>query len=308
MSRLQDILANLTDSDRTLADLALLAGEDPDAIQDVNLGSIRKRRDDLEREVDKDLAAGQLDLVQLQIERENEANAADAATVARSLLFLQTIVTAVFNAVRHGPKVGDDAPEADGPAAMTLATSPSPPGTVVLTIPNERLLAIRSDLDLAFELVFALFRLRTTEDVTEFADRTGLLAIATLHQWVSLCVVESIKTTITWRKTYEGIHMTTIPSMQAANLRTLIESSADDLVETLDYTGRLVGLDTADGTFRLDLSDGGQIAGSLADDFPRSETWGINTAVSASLARTTTVDYVTGRRAESWALLSLLSS
>ncbi len=104
MTSLADLLIDLRDTDLTLHDLHDLAdGRNGDDIVRVNIEAVAKRRRDLERQLDAALRIDQLDLIRYRIERES-GDEAPAAAAARSIVLFQEVTTAVFDAVRDGPK------------------------------------------------------------------------------------------------------------------------------------------------------------------------------------------------------------
>lgn len=307
MNTLSDILTDLGDTDLTLGKLRALAGKEAgDEIAHVNMSALAKRRRDIERKLEAVLRVEQRDLVNYRVERE-DGEVTPVAAVAGSILLFQEIVTAVFDAVRDEPRRHyEPSPENAALSAMTFAASPGDNRSIALTIPNDRLLAIRSDLDLVFELVFALFRLRSTNDFIRFAERTGVSSITKLHQWTGIVATHGLSTAITWQKTREASNGITISSREAAALRNIIESASEETIEDRDIEGRLVSLDEARSTFCLQVSADEQISGLLAYEFPRGKQWTTNVDLVAMLKRSTRVDFATGAETSRWTLKRLI--
>lgn len=307
MSYLSDILNDLGDTDRTLQELKALAAErSDDGVFRTNISAISKRRRDLERRLDSTLSAGQLDLIQLRVEREDGSIPA-AHIVARAVILFQAIVSGVFGAVRTETRpLAPPSPDIEALSSLTFATSPNQADVVSLSIPNDRLLAIRSDLDVTLDLVFSLFELRTVGALKSLAQRTGLSPITKLYEWVSMNADDGYRTSIGWRKSRERTVMATISPSQAVAMKDMIGSTYDSESNTVDMDGLLVGLDEVHRTFHFETVDGANIQGRLVDAFPRGQTWVMNTRLTASLTRTSQVDYGTGSQTVQWALTALL--
>lgn len=304
--RLADILTSLQDTDTTLRALGDLADAHPsDETVLVNIDAVTKRRKALERRLGARLRQGQLDLIRLTMHRRSD-EACPAGAMARSLVVFQDMVTAVFDAIRDGPK-RDYAPSAKNAelSAFRIATTPVDTQTVSLTLPNERLLAVRSELDLAIEIVLALFRLRTEADLRRFGEKIGIASIARLHEWAANSARERLQTTIEWRKAEDDIRTVAISHVEAAALRQLIELSWEERIESVDLECQLIGLDEARRTFRLQVSDAERIEGTLADEFPRGRHWTMNAWLFAGLVRATRVSYATGAVTTRWSLTAL---
>ncbi|MEP0320431.1 hypothetical protein [Bauldia litoralis] len=306
MNSLSDILIDLRDTDLTLQELHTLAGgANDDRALRVNIDAIAKRRRDLERQLDAQLRIGQLDLIRYRVERE-DGDVAAAAASAQSLVLFQEVITAVFDAIRDRPK-RRYAPTGENAAlpALHFAAAPTDSPTMSLSIPNDRLLAIRSELDLTFELVFALFHLRSVVEFRHFAPRTGIAPITKLSAWATNSIEHGLRTTIGWQKTKARATTTVTTLRDATALRRAIEAASDELIEDTDIEGRLVSLDEALGTFRIQ-SETASIQGFLASDFPRGGGWIVNAGIIAVLSKATRTDYATGAETVHWTLRSLI--
>ena len=222
--RLADILVDLRDTDMTLRSLGQMADTQPaDEIIPLNIDAVAKRRRELERRLDAELRRSQFDLIRLTV-RGRDGGACAASALARSLLFFQEAVTAVFDAIRDGPKrhYAPSAVNADI-SSMRIAAPLDDAQSVSLLLPNDRLLAMRSELDLAIEIVLALLRLRGERDVMQFGEKIGVAPISKLHQWAAHGARERLRTSIEWRKTEDDIREVSISPVEAAALQQLIE-------------------------------------------------------------------------------------
>lgn len=306
--RLADILIDLQDTDVTLRALRQMADAHPaDEIILVNIDAVGKRRKEVERRLDAKLRRSQFDLIRLTV-RGRDGETCPAGAVARSLLFFQEMITAVFDAICDGPKQ-HYAPSAINVdlSSMHIAAPLAEAQSVSLSLPNERLLALRSELDLAIEIVLALFRVRAEEELIRFGEKIGVASIAKLHQWAANSARERLLTSIEWRKTAEDNRVVTISHVEAHALQQLIESTWEEHIESVDLECQLIGLDEARKTFRLQVSETERIEGFLADEFPRGRHWTLNAWLFAGLVKATRVSYATGDATTRWTLRSLAS-
>ncbi len=189
---------------------------------------------------------------------------------------------------------------------MHFAAVPTDSPTMSLSIPNDRLLAIRSDLDLSFELVFALFHLRSAAEFRHFATRTGISPISKLHAWAVNSTSQHLRATIGWVKAKDRSSTTVISLRDAGAMQQAIEAAGDELIEDVDIEGRLVSLDEAYATFRFQISETETIDGFLAREFPRGGSWPVNTGLIGVLTRTTHTDYTSGAETIRWTLRDLI--
>jgi hypothetical protein len=307
MMLLSDILDDMADADSVAAELRRLAEAAPrDEVLRINLDAVARRRRDLERRMARLLGAQQLDLVQYRVGLFDGAPP-PAATLARSLLLFQALVTSIFDAVRTVPK-RRYAPSNENIrlSAFNLAAVPGDRGTMGLTILNDRLLLIESDLDIAFGLLFDLLQARAKTMLRQIAATAGIASVSAGHAWADHAAQHGLTTTIIWRKPDEARRSVTLSHSEALLLKTAIEAVADEAVEQIERDCELAAIDDGAGTFRVTTADGETIAGSLADSFPRGRGWMSRHWYVAVLTRATRIRYATGEETVRWQLRALV--
>jgi hypothetical protein len=308
MTQLGDIVLDLQDSDATLADLGVLANLEPlDPIIDLNREAIKRRRHDLERELHDLLKRQQLDLIRYKIARSG-GGPCPASGVARSIWSFQELLTSVFEAVRsrgnQSPRQSEDSGEL---SALVFASAERGSVVVSLSIPNERLLLVQSDLDVSLQLVFDVLQIPTSGGLRGIAKRVGFRSTAALYLWAENSVEHGLEISIHWQKTVERGRAASLSLNEALLLKTTIEAAHDDVAETIELDCQLLNLDSLTGTFLLETADGRQITGGLADEFPRSPRPTLNRRYRATLMRVVRQSYATGEQSAAWILHKLLS-
>jgi hypothetical protein len=307
MSRVSDILDDLAEADSVAHDLRRLAEADPrDDIVTINLDSVKRRRADLERKLRTLLATRQLDLIRYRVEL-FDGSAPPAIAIARSIVLLQTLVTAAFDAIRSTPKrLYQPAHENVRMSSLSFARAPGGNADIHFTIPNDRLLLLASDLDETFGLVFDLLMSRAKTMFRNIAARGGIALVTAAHAWAENAVQYGLTTTIAWRKASDEQRVVTLSHSDALLFKTAIETVSDETVDEVDRQCELLALDDASGTFRIEVAGGETISGILADGFPRGGSWTTRHWYTAILHRAMRVRYANGEETVRWTLRRLI--
>jgi hypothetical protein len=307
MSRISDILDDLAEADTVAHELRRLPEAEPrDQIVTINLDAVIRRRADLERELGTLLATRQLDLIRYRVEL-FDGSAPPAIAIARSIVLFQTLVTAAFDAIRSTPKrLYQPSHENVRMSSLSFARAPGGSAAIHFTIPNDRLLLLASDLDEAFGLVFELLMARAKTMFRNIATRAGIASVTAAHAWAENAVQYGLTTTIAWRKASDERRVITLSHSDALLFKTAIDAVSDETVEDVDRQCELLALDDATGTFRIEVSGGETIAGTLAEGFPRGGSWTTRHWYTAVLLRAMRVRYATGEETVRWSLRRLI--
>ena len=171
MTQIRTIINDLQDTDSTIERLMTLAKIEPiDDIAQFNLETIKKRRADLERKLNYELRNEQADVVEYKIERV-EVNNYPAKAIAASIMTFQDLITSVFDAIRTTPKKTYKPSAASIElSAMDFAGARAGSVVVALSVHNDRLLAVKSELDSTFDLVISLLRANTDSELRELVN------------------------------------------------------------------------------------------------------------------------------------------
>lgn len=306
MSRLQNILLDLQDSDVTREDLGALAKRNPgDPILEVNRHAIERRRTDLERELNDLLKRQQLDLIQYEITRAG-GEPGPASGFAHSILTFQELLTSVFDSVRpEGDENHRKSEELAQLSALVFANAERGSVMLSLSIPNERLLLIGSDLDTSLHLVFDLLDVRASGALREIAKRVGPKATAALYRWAANSATLGLEHSIHWQKTAESGRSAKLSPNEALLLKTTIEATHDEVAQVIDVDCQLISFDGLTRTFLVEASDGRQITGTLAEEFTRGIRPAPNVSYHACLLRIAQQHYASGEQTVTWILRKL---
>jgi len=305
MSELTETLDSLHDTDVVTTRLTeLRQGGTQDAVDQVNLDALAKRRRDLERRLGAQLRADQLDLIEYKIETGAGAFCPSTA-VARALLAFQDMTSCAFDAVRTAPKrLYQPSRENLELSTFLLAGARVGSLTMSLSVPNERLIAIESDLDIALQLVFSVLRIRTSSQLTSVQARTGTAALTLAYGWARNSVEYGLTTFISWQKSAAISEAIAILPDDALLLRQTIEDTSLERTDEIKEECELLSLDNASSSFVLRTTTGEERAGQLANRFPRG-AWAIYARYAAQLSRMIRVRCATGEEAVRWTLNEL---
>ena len=306
MKQIDEILANLHNSDVTREKLRTLASQDPqDEIFQLNIEAIAKRRQDLERRLGDELRDTQSDLIRYRIE-EGEGGISPLRGIGLALALFQEIVTSVFDAIRTLPKRTYD-PSAENVELSTMTFASARTGSIVVSmaVPNERLLAIKSDLDVALELVFGLLQARTRAEFKKIGARVGIAPISKTYLWASNSVEHGLSTFISWQKAVEWGQSISVSGSEALQLQTAINSTNMQQVDHIEEDCELLSLNDIAPFFLLRTARGQQIDGGLSDEFPRGRNWVTYGRYTAGLTRAVRIRCATGEETTRWTLRKL---
>ena len=305
MSELMRIVESLQETDAAVAHLTGAVAESPDDdVLRINAEAVTKRQRDLVRRLDYTLHLKQAEIVRYRVVRE-WSNTYPAKAVAAAIETFQELVTAVFDAVRTGPKMRYR-PSQESLALSTFDFADAGAGSVIisLAIPNDRLLAGETQLDETLALVERALSARESDDLKLLADRIGIAAITKAYAWAEASVAYGLDTQIQWGKSYADLREVTITQEDAAIVKGVIENKSDTAETTEVVEGALLGFDGSTSYFHLEVFDTRQdIRGAVSVEL--SKTWTTNLPYRAILRRTAQVRYATGEEKVSWALIGL---
>lgn len=309
MSQILKLLDDLRDTDTVSERLREL--EPDQEILRENLEGIQRRREVIARRLNEELRTSQSDLVQYHV-RKNEDDRYPVLAVAKAISGFQELVTSVFDAIRSAPKK-QYRPLADNVVLSTLDLAMAlPVGSVLvsMSVQNDRLLAVKSDLDQTFDRVFEIINTRDSERLRGLADVVGIASISKAHAWAAATCNFGLSTKIEIRKDLTSEpQRVEISNLQAQTLKDIIEEKSDKQVDPETVVGELIGIDVDDNPdrtyFHLDTIDKRTIIGKLDSSFPRGQHWAVREFYMARLAKVTTTRYSTGEERVDWLLVHL---
>ena len=123
--------------------------------------------------------------------------------------------------------------------------------------------------------------------------------------WAANNATFGLDTSISWNKASEGT-VVTISRREARSIKDSLELMTETKVEAVEYQCDLIGIDVETSHFRIETTEGQEISGRLADEFPRGGKWTTRARYVAMLSRAAKITYATGEEAIWWTLQKLI--
>src|SRR5262249_28512056 len=157
---------------------------------------------------------------------------------------------------------------------------------------------------LAFDLVFAVLRLRSQNQLAEIQDRVSIAALSRVAAWAQNNVEHGLNSQISWQKTALLAESVSVAHADSVALQRVIETSYIEEAEEAALEAELLGINNTLATFMLRTANGQQISGLLANGFPRG-VWPVHGRYMAALTRKARVSCSTGEETVRWMLNAL---
>ena len=141
------------------------------------------------------------------------------------------------------------------------------PGSVgvVLTIPNQRLLGIESELDESISEIATMAKAKDSAEVLEFAKKFGAASIRALYTWAHDHDELGLGAQIEWRRNQVIRNQLLTQQPEFKRLHETIGRTSDETVSQFEITGMVVGAEITRRTFHIQSDDGQDIRGSFQD-------------------------------------------
>ena len=172
-------------------------------------------------------------------------------------------------------------------------------------MPNERLLVGGSDLDIAMELMFQIFKSESPEQVRDLAARAGIPAVRKIHDWAREHAQYDMSVEIKWQRKSKVRASVLVQAAELKRLQDVIESTHETEVEDVEVSGILFGLDTDDRTFHMKFPESEDIQGRLSDEFVYDPKFALERTYIAQLEKSSTIYYAYEREQLHWILKGL---
>jgi hypothetical protein len=176
---------------------------------------------------------------------------------------------------------------------------------VAMSVHNDRLLAVKSDLDGTFDLVISLLRASTDSELRALANRVGVASISKAYSWAANSVEYGLDTSIVWSKAVPHGEALAITKQQALALKEAIEATSDEEIRFEEYDCELIGIDDDTSYFHIKMIDGMEIKGGISNEFPKGHQWVTHVKHRAFLSKSVRIKYSTGEEKERWTLVRL---
>lgn len=304
MNRLQQLIDQLNDTTRAISQMSSAASV-TDEISEINLRSIEKRREDIARRIDHELATTQNSMVQYRIERTDHQKY-PAKAVGEALEKFQDLLTSVYDALVNGPR-RRFRPSTETIEKTTLNFSGATAGSVNITLATEddRLLFGDTTFERALALVEKTLSAQTAEDLSTLASEVGIASVSRAYEWAKSASHYNLTTEISWGKSISPERSFSIESDDAERVTHLIELKSDKVISKHIYTCILRGFDKSTSYFHIETMDGREhIKGDVGNDVAEVHTTGKR--YRASLVKTVTTFYATAEDKEIWTLEQLV--
>ncbi len=304
MSALRAVLDRLNDIAGTIAQLEGKSTPETAFAYRMALHSLEKRRDDLRCELDEITRRDFVEICDYRIIPEGPLSFAISG-VTGALHEFQDLVTLLFGADPQKPKQR---------ARSDIATSEKTrlnfgfayAGSlgIVLTVENERLIGIESNLDLAVRAAFNLISAKSVDDIREAVAHYGPPVVRKLYMWSKIQRDYDLSADIKWKRGDEIRNKVLVQAKESAEVCRMIESKSDIDDDHLDVVGNLVGFNVATRRFAFEFSDGELINGTFDKVFEMKPRV-VPGRYSAHLIKRTVVHYTIEKDDVSWILTNL---
>jgi hypothetical protein len=131
---------------------------------------------------------------------------------------------------------------------------------VMMTLPNERLLIDKTQLDEAMGRTFELIRARTPRDIESMTESVGLPAVRLAYQWALENTKAGFGADISWQRASDKMLEVRVQPQEVAELA--ISMGAAIAKEVVVFVGDLMHVDMADHTFEMAI-EGKKIKGTF---------------------------------------------
>jgi hypothetical protein len=298
--QLQDTNAAIATMERELATAPLSEGAG------IALRSLEHRRAVLEKQFAQEANIQGIDIFRYTIARDEPEFPVSA--LADSLKSFQSWLTVVFDAIKTKTAKRRARVSADIAALTTLDFGYAYPGSrgFVLTVPNERLLLIDSDLDQAVVSMFQMLKAESSEEILSYAQQVGVASVNLMYQWVRNNSEYALAADIQWRRNDEVRQEILFQPEQALNLKTIIERTSEEEQETISVISTLQGGDVQTRSFHLSSPEADDVRGRLGETFVEpGDGLVLGNTYRAELLKRTVLYYATGEEEVSWVLIRL---
>ncbi len=296
MSRLLELQERLRDTSAAIAELERASVKDPHSpTLGVMADSLKKRQSVLDSEYAAEANNLGIDICTYRLFGERDRQTLRA--LVQTLGDFQLLVSTVYDAIKTKvPKLRGRL-SAETVAETEFGFGYTFPGSVgvVLTIPNQRLLGIESELDQSVLEISNMAKAKDPSEVLTFAKRFGGASIRALYKWAFDHDEMGLGASIEWRRnlTIRSHMLTQQPEFK--RLHETIGQTSDESVSTMEITGTLVGAELAQKkkTFHIRLDNGEDVRGSLEDAISEAQKAELPTRYKAFIIKREQIKYST---------------
>jgi hypothetical protein len=232
-------------------------------------------------------------------------------SIGSALADYQTLVSLVYDAQRNGPKrnthIGLECIE-----NTSFDFGYAFHGSVgfVLTLRNERLLLVESDLDASIQTVFDMAKLATPSEIQKFAKALGPAPMRQLYKWVQCHSSVRYGAEIDWRRGDIVRQSVAVDPADFDVLQATLDRTSDNVETEIRIRGKLIGIDfrtdgVSEGTFHVQTENGHDVRGKFTEQAYIPDDVVVRKACVAKILKTKKTLYFADRDEIAYTLVSL---
>ena len=225
------------------------------------------------------------------------------SAVGSVLVAFQSMVSVILESIKHGPKLrARISPDVASMSSLDFAYTFQGSLGFTLTVPNERLLAVSSELDMAIESAFQLALAQETSDIAALARKIGVASVRTAYIWAQAHAKHQMSAEIDWKRGKIVRNHTFLETTQLEKVTRLIEQTSEVTEEPMTLRGTLVAINTSARTFQFVPIDGDEIRGSISENVSFFPPFSVPAAAVVNLVKRTQVLYSIEKDEISWVM------
>lgn len=301
-----DILENLQETEAAIARLENTIVDHPgESSLLMTLESLYARQRNLQHDFSSVADENFLDVCTYRL-ISKEKHSPSLSSIGRALCDFQSLFSIVYDALKNGPKArASFSAEIAKESGFNFGYSFSGSIGFVLTMPNERLLLIDSELDESMNLIFDLAKAESSEIVRSYAKKVGPAPIRKIYEWASNHIDASMDADIKWKRNEQIRSELFLQKPEWARLTQIIEATSEEEPIQIEVTGRLIGGDIKARQFHMAFEgEAEDIKGRLGESVSINNKE-LNQVYTAVLEKITKTYYSIEKEDISYVLLDL---
>jgi hypothetical protein len=294
MNRLLELQERLRDTNAAYAELERAAIKEPDSPSlAIMAESLRKRHSVLSYKYAVEADNLGIDICTYRIFGERDHQTLRA--LVQTLGDFQSLVSTVYDAIKSKVPKMRARMSADVIAETEFGFGYIFPGSVgvVLTIPNQRLLGIESNLDESIQGISGMAKANDSTEVLQFAKKFGAASIRALYRWAYDHDEFGLGASIEWRRNQVIRSKLLTQQPELKRLHETIGMTSEEVITELEITGTLVGAEITRKTFNIQLDNGEYIRGSFKDAISEEQKAELPTRYKAFVIKREQIKYST---------------
>jgi hypothetical protein len=305
MSRLRAVLDRLGDIESTIDKIERAYATERSLALSLSLKSLESRRDMLRGELAEISSYEFIDVCDYKFVPEGiESYALTGITSALQQFqeMISFIYSSVTRTVQQSVKLSRETIEK---TQFNFGFSHSGSLGIVLTMKNDRLMLVESDIERSISSAFGIMKAKTADDIKVAAANYGVPSVRKLYKWSKTHRDYGMAADIKWFRGSEAIYEVFVQSQELADICAIIEKKSDKFEESLSVSGILTAWNVPRRTFLLEFPEGESISGQWAKEFDGSVTREIPARYRADLIKETVIHYASEEDDTKWYLVNL---